>query len=325
MPSSVTAEACANIAFIKYWGNRGQGLNLPLNPSISMNLAQCTSTTTVELLEGAVADRLSFGGETAAEEPARRANEFLDRVRARADRSERLHIHTRNNFPTGCGIASSASGFAALARAAATVYGMDVDEPELSRIARLGSGSAARSVPAGFVELHPADAHEGAYAEQIAPPEAWSDLRDVVVVISHAEKEVGSLDGHGLAHKSEMLEGRLKAVPDRADRVRRAILDRDLTALGEASELDAISMHCVMMTSGLFYWAPRTLEAMSIVIALRQGGHEAYFTMDAGPNVHVLCRDADMPVIRDELASRFKCTLIVSGPGAGARVVESTP
>ena len=322
MKTPVTAEACANIAFVKYWGNRPEGGNLPLNVSISMNLAECVSRTTVEASTDD-ADAFFFNGAPSTETARCRVSEFLDAVRAAAGRSECLCVRSKNSFPTGCGIASSASGFAALALASAAFYGMDSDVTDLSRMARLGSGSAARSVPSGFVELLPADSHEGAYARAIASPEDWPDLRDVIVIVSNEEKATSSLDGHRLAATSEMMAGRLAAVPDRVERVRRAIRERDLTALGEASEADAVSMHAVMMTSTppLHYWLPRTMEVMQTVWELRKKGTEVYFTMDAGPNVHLLLLEKDVPVVEKIIADRLACPTLTARPGPETRIM----
>ena len=321
--NSVTAEACANIAFIKYWGNRPEGGNLPLNVSISMNLAGCVSRTTVEE-HAEDEDAFFLNDDPVSENAQRRVGEFLDAIRKAAGRSEFLSVRSTNNFPTGCGIASSASGFAALATASAVFYGMSADEQELSRLARLGSGSAARSVPSGFVELLPAESHEGAYARSLAAPEDWPDLRDLIVVLSQDEKATSSLDGHRLAHTSEMLAGRLAAIPDRVERVRQAIRERDLTALGEASEADAVSMHAVMMTSQppLHYWLPRTLEVLRTVWELRKKGTEVYFTMDAGPNVHLLLLEKDVAAVEQLIADELSCRTLTAQPGPAARIVS---
>lgn len=324
MEPQVTAQAGANIAFIKYWGNKPDGPNLPLNPSISMTLAACVTRTTVALRPSASEDEILLDGRTPDEKIAARVGGFLQSVRDIAGRKERTRVESGNNFPTGCGIASSASGFAALALAASSAYGLGLDRRGLSRLARLGSGSAARSVMGGFVELKPGETHEAAYAAQIAPEDAWPDLRDVVVLVSREQKKVSSAEGHRLAHTSEMYPGRLSAVPERAGRVRKAILDRNLALLGEAAEADALSMHAVMMTSKppLLYWHPRTIEVIRCVWELRQKGIEAYFTIDAGPNVHILTRERSVPAVDEAIRTRFGCSTITDRPGPGASLVE---
>ena len=326
MNAPVTAEACANIAFIKYWGNLPEGGNLPLNPSISMTMASCVTRTTIEILPSASADECTLDGSIAGGETLRRIAGFLDAVRGMAGRKEHARVGSTNRFPTSCGIASSASGFAALALAAATAYGLQLDKRSLSRLARLGSGSAARSVFGGFVELRAGTSYEEAFAEQVALPAAWPELRDVVVVVSDEEKRTSSADGHRLAHTSEMYAGRLAAVPERAERVRRAVRERDILRLGEAVEEDALSMHAVMMTSKppLMYWNPDTVGVIRATREIREHGLAAYFTIDAGPNVHILTLEKDLPALQQEMASRFgPFRMIVAAPGPGARLVEA--
>ena len=326
MSVSITAVACANIAFIKYWGNRPDGGNLPLNPSISMTMDSCVSRTTVELLAADASDECILDGSNAGEKTMRRVSGLLEVIRGKAARREGARVSSRNGFPAGCGIASSASGFAALAAAGAAAYGLQLDEHELSCLARLGSGSAARSVLGGFVELRAGASHEEAYAEQVAPEDAWPDLRDIVVIVSREGKKTSSAEGHRLAHTSEMYAGRLAAVPARAERVRRAVRERDIALLGEAAEEDALSMHAVMMTSKppLMYWHPETLEVMRTIRDMRNRGLMAYFTIDAGPNVHVLALEKDLPDVKREISARFgESNMIVAAPGPGVRIVEA--
>jgi len=324
MAEQATAEACANIAFIKYWGNRPEGGNLPLNPSVSMTLASCVTRTTVELAGDASVDEVALGGRAAEGRARERVVDFLGAVRDMAGRGECLRVQSSNSFPTGCGIASSASGFAALAAAACSVYGLAPGAPELSRVARLGSGSAARSVMDGFAALRAGRTHEEAYAEQVAAASHWPEIRDVIVVATGEEKEVSSAEGHGLARTSEMLAGRLAAVPERFDRVLRAIEGRDLAALGEAAEADALSMHAVMLTSrpALLYWRPATVDVMRCVWELRERGVQAYFTIDAGPNVHILTLEGQVAAVEGEIRERFGFRTISDRAGPGARIVE---
>lgn len=328
MPDSpVTATAGANIAFIKYWGNQGRGANLPLNPSISMTLADCSTRTTAQLLPGAETDDILLEDRLPPQKSLRRLTAFLDFIRALAQRSEKLRVRSQNSFPTACGIASSASGFAALATAATAAYGLAPDPVELSRIARMGSGSAARSVMGGFVALHCGDTHETACAEQIAPETAWPRLRDLIVVVSRDEKPVSSAEGHRLARTSEMLAARLQAVTQRAQHVRRAIINNDLAALGRAAEADALSMHAVMMTSSppLLYWSPHTLEMIQYVWDLRSDGIQAWFTIDAGPNLHIITSQEHLPAIEKRIHDDFGWHTIADRPGPGARIVEADP
>lgn len=315
------ARACANIAFIKYWGNRLGDLNLPLNPSISMSLDSCVTATQVEPIEGE-RDEILIGGRAPNEKSLARTVKFLDAIRQWAGSRQRLRVVSENSFPTGCGIASSASGFAALAAAAAAALGKRPGADELSRLARLGSGSAARSVMGGFVELPAGDTHEACAAAQLADENWWPALRDVVVILSGGEKATSSAEGHKLAATSELFEGRLRAVPARAQQAREAIRRRDLVMLGEASEADALSMHAVMMTSHppLFYWTEGTIRAINAVHDLRRSGAQAYFTIDAGPNVHILCLAGDEGKVTRMAEEELRAGFIIARPGPGAEL-----
>lgn len=293
-----TAVSCSNIALIKYWGNRDQALRLPSNPSLSMNMASLTTTTVVEFDPALKQDVFILGGREIGGQGLDRVSRFLDRVRAKTSEvlktSEvsRLfaHVDSRNNFPSGAGLASSASGFAALALAATAAAGLQLGEAELSRLARLGSGSACRSVPGGFVEWTMGEDDRSSYAYSIAPADHW-DLRDVVALIDVEHKTVGSTEGHAVADTSPLQAARVATAPDRLGQVRSAVLARDFAALAEIVELDSLMMHAVMITSSpvLMYWQPATIALMQAVRQWRINGLAACATIDAGPNVHVIC------------------------------------
>jgi diphosphomevalonate decarboxylase len=198
-------------------------------------------------------------------------------------------VATRNSFPTGSGIASSASGFAALTLASTRALGLHLTVEELSMLARMsGSGSAARSVMGGYVAWS-AEGDAG-HATSIAPASHW-DLRDVVALVDRGVKAVSSLDGHRLATTSPHFEARQRLLPARLDAVRRAIANRDLAALGPVLEEEAIELHLIAMSSKppIFYWRPGTLRVLEAVRAQRADGLAAWATMDAGANVHVIC------------------------------------
>ncbi|NDJ36984.1 MAG: diphosphomevalonate decarboxylase [Chloroflexi bacterium] len=284
-----TARAHSNIAFIKYWGNRNENLRLPVTGSISMNLAGLDTTTTVEFDETLADDRLLLNGEEQTGAALDRVSGHLDYIRAMAGFKQRAYVESENTFPAGAGIASSASAFAALTLAACDAAGLDLDERTLSMTARLGSGSASRSVPGGFVAWWAADRHEDSYAETIAPPEHW-DLVDVVAIVSTEHKAVGSTGGHRLAPTSPLQTGRIADAERRLAACRQAILERDFEAFAEVVEHDALMMHAVMMTSqpALIYWTPDTLRLIEAARAWRADGMPVCFTIDAGPNVHLM-------------------------------------
>ena len=313
-----TAVANPNIAFVKYWGKADNALNLPANPSLSMNLAALTTVTTVEFRLGQAFDAVAIDDRPATGQALDRVVAHLDQVRALAGSEQRAMVASHNDFPAATGLASSSSAFAALTLAATQAAGLYLDEAGLSRLARLGSGSACRSVPAGFALWEVEEAH------QVAPPEHW-DLHDAIAIVTDQAKAVGSHDGHALAPSSPLHRARLAAVPGWLAVVRDGLVRRDLAAMGPAIEADALAMHGVMMTSqpSLLYWLPATVAVLKAVRDWRAGGLEVYFTIDAGPNVHCLCQAA----AAGEVEKRLKAVpgvqeVLVSGPGDGVRLVN---
>jgi diphosphomevalonate decarboxylase len=316
--SRATAEAPANIAFVKYWGARDLQRAVPQNPSISMTLAQCVSRTTVEHLPGGEADQVMLAGDSgelslAPEAFAVRVRQHLDVLRQRLDAGGAFRVATRNSFPTGAGIASSASGFAALTVAVAAALGRELPAEELSVLAQLsGSGSAARSVIGGYVEWpasgpdrdSDADADAASWAEQLAAAEHWR-LCDVVAIVEGGPKDVSSLEGHRRSRTSPHYATRQTLLAERLRIVRQAIADRDLAALGPLLEEEAIELHMIAMTSKppIFYWSPATLTLLATVRELRDEGIPAFATMDAGANVHVICEPEHEPQVARQLAA----------------------
>lgn len=326
-----TAIAPANIAFIKYWGMRDAACTLPYNGSISMNLDACLTTTTVELDPHLTADEVTL---TLYKQPPQLASgrayervvAHLDRLRDLAGVTTRARVVSENNFPADAGIASSAAAFAALTLAATAALGLEADTRTLSRLARQsGSGSASRSIPTGYVEWYNGD-DAGSVAESIAPPEHW-DLADVVAVVDLAAKKTGSAENHRLAATSPYFAVRLQELPARLDGAREAILARDLERLGAIMEADAVSMHIVCMTQvpPSFYWNAGTMAVIQAVRAWREEGLEAYFTIDAGANVHVICAEHNRARVQSRLEAVPDVQFTLSnGPGQGARLISST-
>lgn len=318
-----TAVANPNIAFIKYWGKADDVLNLPANPSLSMNLAALTTATTVEFRPGLPGDLVTIDGEPATVQAQGRVAQHLDRVRAMAGANESARVVSQNDFPSGTGLASSASAFAALTLAATRAAGLVLPDDELSRLARLGSGSACRSVPAGFA-LWEGDTDATSLAHQVAPPDYW-DLHDLVAIVSHKHKRIGSHQGHELASTSPFYPARLAAVPELLATIHSGLQARDLATMGPAIEADALAMHSVMMTSdpSLLYWEEGTMAVLQGVRAWRRSGLEVFFSMDAGPNVHCFCERADAATVESGLrALPGVQDVLASGPGSGVRLVD---
>jgi diphosphomevalonate decarboxylase len=333
MSLKVTARAHPNLALVKYWGNLDGALNIPANSSTSVNLDGATTTTSVTFLAGQEGDAVTIGGRPAAPAAYGRVVRHLDRVRQLAGIDDRAVVESYNDFPAASGIASSASAFAALSLAASKAADLHLDERQLSILARRGSGSACRSVPAGFVEWAAGTDDETSYARQIAPPEHW-DLRITTVILDEEAKDVSSSEGHRLAWTSPFYPARLDALPQTLKIVRQALMDKDFRTLGPAVEREAVSMHVVAMTSrpddrpwlsGIYYWQPGTLALIHVVQGWRRQGLEVYFTIDAGQNVHLLCEARHQIRLKealDRLLADLGGRYLVSAPGRGAWVVE---
>jgi diphosphomevalonate decarboxylase len=299
---TITAQASPNIAFIKYWGNRDNAMRLPMNGSISMNLDGLYTRTTVSFQHSLPFDELIINGHEVMGAGLERVTYILDIVRGMANIPDRAEIMTENNFPAGAGIASSASAFAALALAGSKAAGLDLSEKDLSRLARRGSGSAARSIPGGFVEWQAGESDEDSFAFSIADVDHWK-LVDCVAIVSAAHKKTGSTEGHSIAPTSPLQAARVADAPRRLDICRNTILNCDFDAFASIVELDSDLMHAVMMTStpALHYWKPASLEVMNQVRIWRGDGIPACYTVDAGPNVHVICPETEAHIIEKRL------------------------
>ena len=326
--SKTTAIAHTNIALVKYWGKRDAALNLPARGSLSLTLDGLTTRTSVSFDDALAADELHLGGVAQAGEVLVRVTRFLDLVRTRAHRHEHARVVSENTFPTGSGLASSASAFAALALAATRAAGVTLGDAELSVLARRGSGSAARSIFGGFVEMHAGERADGsdAYATPVLEAGAW-DVRMVVGVFGGGKpKEVSSRNGmdHTSA-TSPLYAGWLATVDADLAEARAAILARDLERLGTVAEASALAMHASALAArpGVIYWRGATLEALHVVRALRAQGAAAWGTIDAGPHLKVLCAPADAERVAGALAAVPGMTSTISSrPGGPAHVVS---
>lgn len=320
---TATAVAFANIAFIKYWGNRDNNLRLPINGSISMNLDGLYTRTTVSFQPSLPFDELIINGHEVVGKGLERVSYILDLIREKAGVRMNAEVMSDNNFPSGAGIASSAAAFAALALAGSKAAGLDLNERDLSILARRGSGSASRSIPSGFVEWQGGERDEDSFSYSIAPPDHWN-LVDCVAIVSSAHKKTGSTEGHAIAGTSPLQSARVADAPRRLEICRNAILKKDFEAFANIIEHDSDMMHAVMMTSNppLMYWQSATVEIFHQVREWRAGGLPVGYTVDAGANVHVIClsdhakevekRLREIPNVKDVLAA---------GVGGGAKIV----
>ncbi len=319
-----TAKAPANIAFIKYWGKANDFLRLPLNDSFSMNLSGAYTVTTVEFSDMLAADSVRLLDGEFSEKEIERVISGLDRIRARAATTRRARVVTNNTFPKGAGSAASASGFAALTVAGFAALGVSLPEKELTTIARQGSGSACRSIPDGFVIWEKGHDNASSYAYSLYPPTYW-DIRDILVIVDKRMKKVATTEGMEKVYTSPCLDARLTAVPVRMEAMKDACSRRDFAAFGRVTEEDCLDMHRVMQTQDppLMYWSDTTLAVMDAVRHMRGDGLPVYFTIDAGPNVHVLCEGKH----EHEALGQLKkvpgvVEVIRNKPAKGARIIS---
>jgi len=292
----VTARAHANIALAKYWGKLDEGKNLPAVPSLSLTLDALVTTTTVEFDDALTEDLLTLDGRPARDKEKKRVVTLLDGVRAAAKLEARAHVTSSNSFPTAAGLASSASGFAALALSASRAAGLRSSRDAVSALARAASVSAARSLYGGYVVLRAG----GQSAEPLAPGDHFP-LSMIVALTRAGEKSVGSTEGMiRTAKTSPYYRGWVEHAPRLFELIKSAVLGRDLTVLGPAIESSALAMHASMFAADppIVYFSPTTLTVIERVRDLRASGIPAYFTMDAGPHVKVVT----LPVHAEEVA-----------------------
>lgn len=298
IPSKSTAklqgfgEAPVNIALSKYWGKRQVSLNLPTNSSLSVSLPGLGTQTHLSLVENYAntEDQAWLNGKRLAgdSEFSQRLSRYLDLFRPA---HHYFKIDTINSVPTAAGLASSASGYAALVKALNDLFDWQLDQRSLSILARLGSGSASRSLFDGFAIWHKGQAEDGMDSFAEALPEKWTGLCIGLVKIDTTEKPIGSTVGmQKTVNTCELYQ----AWPTQAERqvklIQQAIQEHDFTLLGETAEHNALSMHATMIATWppILYWQAESVLAMQKVWQLRQQGVEVYFTMDAGPNLKLI-------------------------------------
>lgn len=317
-PMKASAAAHPNVALIKYWGKSDPNGNLPAVESLSISLAALRTTTEVEFNTDFARDGLTLNGLDQPAE-ARRLEACLDALRALAGETSRARVISENNFPTGAGLASSASGYAALVTAGAAALNLDPGNQRLHEIARIGSGSAPRSLLGGFVALRITP--DGTTCEQVLPASAWP-LDVVVAVTTEDKKQVSSREGMMRSQQTSPLYAAW--VESHAADMRQAeacLRDRDFFGLADLAEFNCLKMHAVMLSTRppLLYWSPTTLACMHSINDMRRSGVPVFFTIDAGPQVKAVC----LPEATTQVASTLEAIdgvvrIMSGGLGAGA-------
>lgn len=320
-PNSAVATANANIALIKYWGKRDEKLILPYTSSLSLTLSDLYTQTAVNFSDDFSEDSVTLDGENLlpGSTTFRRVISMLDLVREKAGISTKARVESRNHVPTAAGLASSASGFAALCASAAYAAGLKLTPRELSRLARRGSGSACRSIFGGLVIWHAGEDDETSYAEPIAEPESQAsapknlNLAMIVVTLDEHKKAISS---------REAMRRTVETSPAYMPWVEQSKLDlaealgairaADLEKLGEVVERNALGMHETMHKAKppVNYFMDKTYAVLRAVRAMRECGWPVWATMDAGPNVKVLT-DGDLAErAAEELRGRVEYAFI---------------
>lgn len=317
----IRVSTSSNIALVKYWGKSDAAINQPAAGSLSVGLDALRTNTSISTHTGA--DEISIAGKSDHDSIAR-VKAFVDHCRRSFRFTEHFLIESRNNFPTAAGLASSASGFAALAIGINRMMGLDLDSVSLSRLARRGSGSAARSVFGGFVEVIP---DEDAYATVVSPADHWQ-LSVVVAITDEGSKQIGSTDAmNRTAKTSPYYQNWLSSHAEDLQAARRAVLDRDFDLLAGISEFNCLKMHAAIMTSRppVIYWSAATLAVMQKVQALRDEGLPVFFTVDAGPQVKVFTLPEHEGAVAREIQGVHGVLWTIQTNTGGDPVVEVIP
>lgn len=306
-PAQLSAGAYAptNIALVKYWGKRDKELNLPVTGSMSISLADKGAHTSVSLTDRAH-DEIIINAKAAARESkfVQRLIAFLDLLRPNA--TVHYRIDTKVNIPIAAGLASSACGFAALIKAFNQFYGWQLPDEILSILARIGSGSASRSIYEGFVEWHQGERSDGldSYAEAL--PYSWPDLRIGLLIFTDAEKSIGSTEAMlRTVQTSRLYSAWPRQVAEDLVKMKQALAVHNFALLGQTAEQNALSMHATMLSAWppICYAGKATLEAMHKIWRLRNEGLALYFTEDAGPNLKLLFQARDEALVKDHFSN----------------------
>ncbi len=298
MSNVVTSIAYANIALVKYWGKRLDGNNAPATPSISLGLEALRTETIIERISEKI-DLVELDGQKADSKTTNRIINYLDHWRWNDLIEGFFKVSSKNYFPTGAGLASSASGFAALATALSGFSTKKIDRLELSKLARIGSGSAARSIPGGISAMVTnSDPSARKIIDSSEIP--WGM---VVAVVDAPSKEIGSTEGMILSREtSPYYNAWLKTAREDYKAMLPAIKEFDLERVGKIAEANALAMHACMSATrpSLVYWSEATITLLRKVKEWRLDGIQVYATIDAGPHVCLLANLSDLAKIAEK-------------------------
>lgn len=315
------ARAHTNIALIKYWGKEDEQLIIPNNSSLSLTLDAFYTETEIVFDKNFTEDIFYLDDQLQDEKATKKVSRFIDLFRQQANCSFFATIRSINHVPTAAGLASSASGLAALAGACNQALQLNLDQESLSRFARKGSGSACRSIYGGFVEWQKGHDDQSSKAVKIDSDHFEDELAMIFMVLNDQKKEIASREGmKRTVETSSFYPTWLTEAKHDLAAMKEAIAQKDFIRLGEITEANALKMHATTLAAvpPFTYWSSESLRAMQVVRAIRADGLACYFTMDAGPNVKVLCQKAEVEQIKAKLAEHFALEQLIvafSGPG----------
>ncbi|MFM1538583.1 diphosphomevalonate decarboxylase [Helcococcus bovis] len=317
------SKAHANIALIKYWGKENEELIIPKNNSLSLTLDSLYTETEVAFIDGEK-DVFYLDDELQDERHTLKISKFIDLFRKKSNNFSKVLVKSYNHVPTAAGLASSASGFSALAVALNELFELNLDKTELSKYARRGSGSASRSIFGGFVEWKKGYDDETSYAEKV--DDANWDVAMIILVLNDSKKEISSREAmKKTIETSPLYKGFTDSSIEDIKNIKEAIKNRDFKKMGEIAEHNSMKMHATMLSSNpsIMYFKPDSIRAIEKIKQLKKDGFDVYYTMDAGPNVKILCRDSQIENIVHELKKYFDSNqIIISKVGNDASVRE---
>ncbi len=327
MPSG-TAKAYTNIALIKYWGKQDEALIIPYNSSLSLTLDAFYTVTTVDFSKEHDHDRFYLNDNLQNDQQSAKLWRFLKLIRQQAHTDLPVVVRSHNHVPTAAGLASSASGLAALAGACDQALNLGLSKEALSRLARRGSGSACRSIFGGFVEWEKGTSDETSLAHPIVSNGWENELAMIFILVNDRPKAISSRIGmQQTVQTSSYFPTWVKEAENDLLLAKEAITAHDFEKLGQITEANALKMHATTLACQppFTYWSPDSLKAMEQVRLLREQGIACYFTMDAGPNVKVLCQKKAVTTILQQLQTEFSPEQLVcaqAGPGIEYKTKE---
>ncbi|MBV0914457.1 diphosphomevalonate decarboxylase [Apilactobacillus sp. HBW1] len=315
----ITARAHTNIALVKYWGKENEELIIPANSSLSLTLDEFYTDTSVQFDESLSSDEVTLNDKVVDD---KKITKFMDIIRQKANIHTFARIESTNHVPTSAGLASSASAYAALAAAGSKAYGINLSKKDLSRLARRGSGSATRSIFGGFAAWNKGTDDESSYGYSIEDP-VKMDVNMIAIILDNQPKKISSRKGMKISiETSPYYQSWIQQTTGDFQTIEAAIKENDFTTLGKTAELNAMRMHSLTLSSdpSYLYINADSLEVINMVKELRGNGIECYYTMDAGPNVKIICQSDKISAITDKLSDKFSNDQIkVSGPGEGIK------